>query len=99
MSQSQARRARRTLARSAPKATREQVQQIVRQIKAAVARQVALAGEQHDKAAANDALFEAARDLRRQAIEQERAGNVLLRDTLVEQAQLLESAAQPLELN
>lgn len=97
MSQSPARKARRQMAHAAPKATRQQVQQIVRQIKAAVARQVALAGEQHDKAAANDALFEAGRDLRRQAIEQERAGNTLLRDTLVEQAELLESAAQPLD--
>lgn len=99
MSQSQARRARRTLARSAPKANREQVRQVISQIKAAVARQIALAGEQHDRAATNDALFEAARDLRRQAQQHLNAGEQRLADVLVEQAVLLESAAQPLELD
>ena len=97
MSQSPSRRARRQLARTAPRANREQIKQVVGQIKAAVAKQVALYGEQHDKAVANDALFEAARDLRRQAIEHERAGELKLRDTLVEQAEVLENAAQPLD--
>jgi len=99
VSQSPSRQARRALARSAPRANRDQVRQVISQIKAAVARQVALAGDQHDKAAANDALFEAARDLRRQAIQHERAGELRLRDVLVEQAELLESAAQPLDLD
>lgn len=87
------------LAGPSPAATRQQVRQIIGQIKAAVARQVALYDTEHDKARANDALFESARDLRRQAIEQERAGNMELRDTLVQQAEVLESAAQPLDLD